>query len=79
MANKRKSDPNERTWFRTGRIFRDGSAWYFYTREKSVEGPYQSEALAERHLEIYIGLQNSSFLANDHGLKLTPMDRNKTV
>ena len=79
MASKRNSDPSERTWFRTGRMFRDGGAWYFHTREKTVEGPYQSEAHADMQLEIYIGLQNSSFLANDHGLELTPMDKNKTV
>lgn len=77
MAHKRKSDPTERTWFRSGRMFKDGLKWYFHTREKTIEGPFHNELLAHAQLEIYIALQQSSFLANDNTYSLTPLELHK--
>ena len=77
MAHKRTSDPAERTWFRSNRMFRDGLKWYFHTREKTTEGPFHSELHALAQLEIYIALQQSSFLANDNNYSLAPLDLQK--
>ena len=42
----RRNEP-ARTWFRSHRIFRSDSSWYFHTREGIDVGPFASEFEAQ--------------------------------
>ncbi|RRJ83397.1 DUF6316 family protein [Aestuariirhabdus litorea] len=57
-----RSGEGERTWFRSERFLCMNGEWYFITREGSQEGPYRSQAEAERDLCIYIRHQNDQML-----------------
>ncbi len=50
----REDDPGPRTWFRSDRFFLEGSDWYFYTRENTVEGPFANRADANTGLMMYL-------------------------
>ena len=57
MAARRKDDDSaSRTWFRTDRMVQDGGRWFFLTREKTIEGPFNCRADAIDQLEVYIKL-----------------------
>ena len=63
MAARRKDDdPVSRTRFRTDRIVQDGGRWFFLTREKTVEGPFNCRADAIDQLEVYIELAANGML-----------------
>lgn len=63
MASRRKNDsPDGRTYFRSDRIVRDGGKWYFMTRERTVEGPFESRLDAVQRLETYIRLAEMDLL-----------------
>ena len=71
MAPRRSGDPTlSRTRFRTKRIVKDGSAWYFLTREGTVQGPFRCEADAEERLETYIRMATHNMLHEGEGLTL---------
>lgn len=50
MSRGRKGE-EERTWFRAGRIFREGDAWFVATREGIDVGPFESEEQARQNAE----------------------------
>ena len=63
MAARRKNDDRiSRTRFRTDRMVEDGGRWYFLTREKTIEGPFDCRADAIDQLEVYIKLAVNDML-----------------
>jgi hypothetical protein len=65
MAAKRKDDPRTRPVFRTDRMVKEGGKWFFYTREGTTEGPFDSEIEALNQLDRYIKAVNSGLLPDD--------------
>ena len=70
MASKRREDKRTRPVYRTERIVEDGGKWYFYTREGSVEGPFDGKLEAEIQVENYIKVINSGMLDEDEKFQL---------
>jgi uncharacterized protein DUF6316 len=68
MAEKRKDDPLERTWFRTDRIVQDGGKWFFMTREGPFEGPFDCRLDALQRLETYTKVVNTGIIEQDYKL-----------
>ena len=77
LQGRRKDDTRRtRIWSRTDRLFEQAGNWHFYTREGTVEGPFDSKPKALERLEVYIGLMLAGLSANaDQGpdFKLEPM------
>jgi len=44
----------DKTWFHGKRIFRTPEGWWFSTREKTNEGPFESFEFAEKMLSEYV-------------------------
>lgn len=71
MTTRRKDDdPTSRTRYRTDRVVNDNGKWYFLTREGKVEGPFECQADALEHLEIYVRVAQSGLIAEDWNLTL---------
>jgi hypothetical protein len=71
MSSRRKDDdPTSRTRFRTDRVVNDNGKWYFLTREGRVEGPFECQAEALEHLEIYVRVVQSGLLTEECNLTL---------
>ena len=51
--NMRKSEKDDRTYFRTERFSLVNGAWYFQTREQSL-GPFSNRKLAEDALQNFL-------------------------
>ncbi|MBU2954672.1 DUF6316 family protein [Marinobacter sp. F3R08] len=45
---------SEKNWFRSERLSSVNGAWYFETREGSIEGPYENELEALLELRVYV-------------------------
>lgn len=71
MTRKRKSDTAARNWYRSDRFIQDGGRWFFYTREGTIEGPFESRLEATCRLEVYIAVTNSGIVSSDSGLALS--------
>lgn len=65
MSESRKNDPNRSTPFRSERLVEEGGKWFFYTREGTLEGPYQDMIEVKSRLEKYISVMNSGLLSED--------------
>jgi hypothetical protein len=74
MKEARKTDAELRSWFRSGRFFRDGGKWYFNTREGTIEGPFEERTEAEDRLKEYIKIMNSGFMPRDSKLELEVLE-----
>jgi hypothetical protein len=73
MAARRKDDePISRTRFRTDRMMQDGGRWFFLTREKTVEGPFDTREDAVEQLGVYIRLALNDMLPQRSSLALHP-------
>lgn len=70
MNRRREDGPDSRTNFRTERMFESAGGWYFYTREGSTEGPYESKLDAQQRLEVYIEIINLELLPSDSDLSM---------
>ena len=71
MARKRKGDPpGARTRYRTNRFVQDGKNWFFFTREGTVEGPFEDEHKASEGLQVYLQVLNMKLLSADSSLAL---------
>ena len=68
MAHKRKSDLKVKAWYRTDRMLEHDGKWFFHTREKTIEGPFNSERDAASQLALYISLQHSGLLPEEEKL-----------
>ena len=73
MAKKRKEDDGRGLWFRTERLFEENDQWYFHTREKTIEGPFEDFLEAQTRLEMYIGIENGGILPESSALSLQPI------
>lgn len=63
MARRRKNDdPNGRLYFRSERIVQEQGKWHFLTRERTLEGPFETRMDAVRRLETYIRLAEMDLL-----------------
>jgi hypothetical protein len=62
MTNKREGDLELHGKFRTNRFFQDSCAWYFLTREGTVEGPFERKIDAENRLEDYVKVMIADLL-----------------
>ena len=51
-------------------MFCDDGAWYFYTREGSIEGPFGDEAEAAMRLEAYVKVVDSGMESAEENLSL---------
>jgi Domain of unknown function (DUF6316) len=51
IMERRRNEP-VRTWFRSHRVFRSDSNWYFHTREGIDVGPFNSEFEAQVEASI---------------------------
>jgi hypothetical protein len=71
MARKRKSDPpGARTRYRTNRFVQEGKKWFFFTREGTIEGPFENEFRASEGLQVYLQVLNMNLLSVDSGLAM---------
>jgi hypothetical protein len=75
--DKRKTDREHRSRFRSSRFFKDDGKWFFSTREGTIEGPFWELKEAENKLADYIKIMNSGFMPKNSTLELTPMDEEK--
>jgi Domain of unknown function (DUF6316) len=71
MSKMRASDTTATEHFRTDRIVCEKGLWYFFTREKTLEGPFTSRKGAEQFLQTFIAL---SKLSSGFEADLMPMD-----
>lgn len=60
MFGKRSQDPVPSTHFRANRFTLINGAYYFSTRENTLEGPFASRAEAERESMIYVEKMNTT-------------------
>lgn len=58
---------------RLGRFFKQAGNWYFHTREKTVEGPFDNRRQAEDRLETYLSLTGSGFTGLTGQIPLEPI------
>ena len=71
MSRRQEDGPGSRTNFRTERMFESAGGWYFYTREGSTEGPYESQLDAQQRLDVYTEIMNLKLLPADSDLSMT--------
>ena len=74
MSERRRTDKEARSWFRSRRFFIDNGKWYFKTREGTTEGPFGELKDAEIRLKEYIKITNSGFMPRDSMLDLEPIE-----
>ena len=63
MADRRMGESRAFSVFRPSRFFQEDCEWYFYTREGSMEGPFQLRKEAEDRLEVYVKVMVSGMLS----------------
>ena len=54
MTSIRKGEAELQPRFRGSRFFHSMDEWYFITRERTVEGPFEHRDEAEKMLETYL-------------------------
>lgn len=54
MSNRRSGDSGTKTFFRTERMIKENDAWYFSTREGTIQGPFEDLDEAHKELQEYI-------------------------
>lgn len=75
MTDTRETDTtNSRTYFRSDRLQKDGGKWYFYTREGTMEGPYDDKIEALEALDKYIAIIKLELIEPDSNLSLADND-----
>lgn len=72
MGAKRESDPKSKPRFRNERFVQEGGKWFFYTRERTLEGPCEDRVDAAARLEKYLSVLESGLLPEEHELSLEP-------
>jgi hypothetical protein len=56
MRDRRSGDSSTKTFFRTERFIKENDAWYFSTREGTIQGPFDDLGEARKELEEYINI-----------------------
>jgi len=74
MYYRRSSDRDTFHKFRISRFIKEGGKWYFFTREATMEGPFESRFAAEQRLASYIKIMDSGFLPRDSKLSIESLD-----
>ncbi len=76
MSKHRSTDDQlgQKTFFRSDRVFKEGEQFFFFTREQSIEGPYNSLVELNESLVLYVACCNAGFL----GERLTLSNRSST-
>ena len=78
MANRRDETP--RTWFRSERLFRSNTQWFFHTREGIAVGPYRDKFAAEVDAEMLKSMLKGLELAEARQIiKEFMLDSGKTM
>ncbi|RLA48439.1 MAG: hypothetical protein DRR04_11170 [Gammaproteobacteria bacterium] len=54
MTSIRKDESELHPRFRESRFFHSMDQWYFVTRERTVEGPFEHRLAAEEMLQTYL-------------------------
>lgn len=70
MLAKRQDDTKAATRFRSQRKFQDLGAWFFFTREGTIEGPFRDEAETDNRLETYIKVAQSAVVSGNANFSL---------
>ena len=70
MTRRKTDDPQSGSRFRTQRMVTNGGSWYFYTREGSMEGPFETMQDAQERLEVYIEILDLDLLSEGSKLQL---------
>ncbi|MFT4823995.1 MAG: hypothetical protein ACI9DH_000779 [Halioglobus sp.] len=70
MTRRREDGPASSSQFRTERMFESAGHWYFYTREGSTEGPFESRLDAQERLDVYIEILDLKLLSPDSELSM---------
>jgi hypothetical protein len=80
MAEMRRTDKEPKKWFRSSRFFKENGSCYFYTREATMEGPFDQLERAQERLAEYIKIMNSGFMPDDSSLRVEPkLEPKKTL
>jgi len=72
LVVRRKDDTDARTRFRSDRFCQEGGKWYFFTREGSMEGPFDHRPAAEDRLADYVKIMTSGMMSEDSELSVLP-------
>ncbi|MFT6285579.1 MAG: hypothetical protein ACJAYC_000870 [Halieaceae bacterium] len=72
MTRNRKDDENQKVHYRSDRLVRNGSEWFFETR-KGTEGPFDNQFDALAAMQRYTEVVTSEMLPEDNGLSLEPL------
>jgi hypothetical protein len=75
MSERRRTDKETVSRFRSRRFILDNGKWYFNTREGTVEGPFGELKDAETRLAEYIKIANSGFMSSGRQLELEPIEK----
>jgi len=68
MTRRQDDAAGSRSNFRTERMFESAGRWYFYTREGTTEGPFESRVDAQERLDVYIEILDLKLLSSENGL-----------
>ena len=70
MTRRKTDNPQSGSKFRTDRMFESGGRWYFYTREGSMEGPFETMLDAKERLDVYLEILGLELLSDPSELQL---------
>lgn len=70
MIRRRTDSPQSGSKFRTERMVQNSGNWFFYTREGSMEGPFETRVDAQNRLEVYLEIINLELLSLDSPLQM---------
>ena len=74
MQTKRTDDLKAQTRFRSNRVFEYSGKWFFFTREGTIEGPFEDQLEAGWQVEMYIKVMGSGQPSADGELSLEPLE-----
>ena len=69
-TDRRIDDSDSFSKFRPSRFSKDGSKWYFATREGTMEGPFELKSDAEERLTTYVRIMASGFMPGNCTLSI---------
>ena len=70
MTRRKTDSPQSGSTLRTERMFESGGRWYFYTREGSMEGPFETMLDAKDRLNVYLEILGLELLTDPSELQL---------
>jgi hypothetical protein len=73
MSSRTRSESRRRGAGHPGRIYQQGSMWYFHTRELMEQGPFHSLYEAESSLEDYVITMSSGYIPIDQSGEFEPL------